>query len=123
MNPSLPVKPMSTKPIVVFLVLGAVLAFVADPKCRRWVDHLGKTPQAIHMGVVTWTQPVQRFGPTGTLITLGDRKLQVLGVADVSPGTTMEWWPGRWGADLCVLGTQKCWEVLEGDTGERAGPT
>ena len=117
MNPSLPVKPMSTKPIVVFMVLGAVLAFVADPKCRRWVDHLGKTPQAIHMGVVTWTQPVQRFGPTGTLITLGDRKLQVLGVADVSPGAAMEWWPGRWDEDLCVVGTQKCWEVFAGDTG------
>ena len=117
MHPSTPVKQLSTKPIAVFTVMGVLLAFVADPKCRRWVDHWGQIPYSIPMGTVSSTQPLQRFGPAGTLITLGTRKLQVIGVVDVSHGAAMEWWPGRWGEDLCVVGTQKCWEVFDGDTG------
>jgi hypothetical protein len=95
------------------LVIPVLMLIRLDPRVDRWMANDGKAVFA--MGTVQSIQFVSRLGGLDTQINTDQRTLLVEGAAAIPKGTPLEWRRSELYGDLCVVGTDRCWDLLEID--------
>lgn len=98
------------------LVIPVLMIIRLDPRVDRWMANDGKPVLA--MGTVQSIQFVGRLGGLDTQINTDQRTLLVEGAAALPKGTALEWRRSELYGDLCVVGTDRCWDLLEIDRTE-----
>ncbi len=98
------------------LVIPVLMIIRLDPRVDRWIANDGKPVLA--MGTVQSIQFVGRLGGLDTQINTDQRTLLVEGAAAIPKGTPLEWRRSELYGDLCVVGTDRCWDLLEIDRTE-----
>jgi hypothetical protein len=98
------------------LVIPILMIIRLDPRVDRWMANEGKPVLA--MGTVYSIQFVGRLGGLDTQINTDQRTLLVEGAAALPKGTALEWRRSELYEDLCVVGTDRCWDLLEIDRTE-----
>lgn len=98
------------------LVIPILILIRLDPRVDRWIANDGKPVLA--MGTVQSIQFVGRLGGLDTQINTDQRTLLVEGVAALPKETALEWRRSELYGDLCVVGTDRCWDLLEIDRPE-----
>jgi len=99
------------------LVIPVLMIIRLDPRVDRWMVNDGKPVLA--MGIVQSIQFVGRLGGLDTQIDTDQRTLLVEGAAALPKGTSLEWRRSELYGDLCVVGTDRCWNLLITDELER----
>jgi hypothetical protein len=100
------------------LVIPVLMIIRMDPRVERWIANDGKPVLA--MGTVESIQFVGRLGGLDTQINTDQRTLLVEGVAAIPKETALEWRRSELYGDLCVVGTDRCWDLLVVDETERS---
>jgi hypothetical protein len=95
------------------LVIPVLMIIRLDPRVDRWMANDGKP--VLSMGIVQSIQFVGRLGGLDTQINTDQRTLLVEGAAALPKGTALEWRRSELYGDLCVVGTDRCWDLLEID--------
>jgi len=90
-----------------------------DPQVNRWIANAGKPTLVV--GTVQSIQYVGHLGHFDTQINTDQQTLLVEGSAPVSKGVALEWRRNKLYGGLCVVGTKRCWDLLEIDPTE--GPS
>ncbi len=109
----------TTSMLVLFalvLVIPVLMIIRMDPRVDRWMANEGKPVLA--MGTVQSIQFVGRLGGLDTQINTDQRTLLVEGAAALPKGTALEWRRSELYGDLCVVGTDRCYDLLEIDRPE-----
>ncbi len=102
------------------LVIPVLMIIRLDPRVDRWMANDGKPVLA--MGIVQSIQFVGRLGGLDTQINTDQRTLLVEGAAALAKGTALEWRRSELYGNLCVVGTDRCWDLLEIDRTEGNAP-
>lgn len=102
------------------LVIPVLMIIRLDPRVDRWIANDGKP--VLSMGIAQSIQFVGRLGGLDTQINTDQRMLLVTGAAALSKGTSLEWRRSELYGDLCVVGTDRCWDLLEIDRTEGNAP-
>jgi hypothetical protein len=111
----------TTSMLVLFalvLVIPVLMIIRLDPRVDRWMANKDKPTLAV--GTVQSIQFVGRLGRLDTQINTYQRTLLVEGAAAISKGTALEWRRSELYGDLCVVGTDRCWNLLIVDETERS---
>lgn len=95
------------------LVIPILMIIRLDPRVDRWMANDGKPVLA--MGTVQSIQFVGRLGGLDTQINTDQRTLLVAGAAALPKGMSLEWRRSELYGDLCVVGIDRCWDLLEID--------
>jgi hypothetical protein len=95
------------------LVFPILLIIRMDPQVDRWIANDGKPTLVV--GTVQSIQYVGHLGHFDTQINTDQQTLLVEGSAAVSKGTPLEWRRNKLYGDLCVVGTDRCWNLLQTD--------
>lgn len=98
------------------LLIPILLIIRLVPRVDRWIANREKS--TLSMGTVQSIQYVGRLGGLDAQINTDQRILLVEGTAAVTKGTTLEWRRSDLYGDLCVVGTDRCWDLLELDQTE-----
>lgn len=110
-----------TKSLLVLLALVLAIPILMiirlDPRVDRWMSNHGKPTLA--MGTVQSIQYVGRLGGLDTQINTDQQALLVEGTAALRNGTALEWRRSELNGDLCVMETNRCWNLLIADELER----
>lgn len=99
------------------LVIPVLMIIRLDPRVDRWMSNDGKPVLA--MGTVQSIQFVGRLGGLDTQINTNQRTFLVEGAAAIPKETALEWRRSELYGDLCVVGTDRCWNLLIADELER----
>jgi len=114
-----PVQPTSNSIASVLFFVGllilvpCLLIYRFDPRVVRWLANEGKPTVA--MGSVQSIQYVGHFGYLDTQINTDRQTLLVEGSASIRKGAAVEWRRSQLYNDLCVAGTQQCWDLIVGE--------
>ncbi|MDT7517026.1 hypothetical protein [Rhodoferax mekongensis] len=100
------------------LVIPVLMVIRLDPRVDRWIANKGKPP--LEVGTVQSIQFVGRLGGLDTQINTDQRTLLVGDAAAIPKGTALEWRRSDLYGDLCVVGTERCWDLLVVDETERS---
>lgn len=100
------------------LVIPILMLIRLDPRVDRWMANKDKPTLA--MGTVQSIQFVGRLGGLDTQINTDQRTLLVERAATLPKGTAVEWRRSELYGDLCVVGTDRCWDLLVVDETERS---
>lgn len=96
--------------LMLFVIIPVLLIFRMDPRVDRWVNNRHKP--TVSMGVVQSIQYLGHMGHLDTQLNTNYQTLLVEGTAAVAKGTALEWRRSELYGDLCVVGTERCWDLL-----------
>lgn len=111
----------TTSMLVLFalvLVIPVLMIIRMDPRVDRWMTNKGKP--TLPVGTVQSIQFVGRLGGVDIQINTDQRTLLVEGAAAIPKGTALEWRRSELYGDLCIVGTDRCWDLLIVDETERS---
>ncbi len=97
------------------MVIAMVIAVHFDSRVQRWRANKGLPP--IEMGVVNGIELVDARGHQDTQVITDLHMLYLEGAATLRPGEVLEWRRSELHGDLCVVGTDRCWDLLVGNGG------
>lgn len=107
----------STTPLLfvfaLVLLIPILIIVGMDPRVDRWISNRSKPVMAV--GTVLSIQYLGHLGHFDTQINTDKQTLLVEGSAVVSKGVALEWRRSKLYGDLCVVGTDRCWDLLETD--------
>lgn len=90
------------------VVLGLMYRF--DPRVDRWLNNQDAKPVA--MGVVQSVNYVGRLGSLDTQVNTDQQTFLIEDAATLTKGTPLEWRRSKLHGDLCVVGSERCWDLL-----------
>jgi len=99
--------------IALVVVLPILMIRGMDPRNQRPSPHLGKPPLPI--GAVQSIQFVAHMGMVDTQINTDQLTVLVGGAVSIRKGVVLEWRRSQRSGDLCVVGTDRCWDLMVED--------
>ena len=102
--------------LVVVIVLPILMVRSMDLRNQRSTPHLGKPPLPI--GAVQSIQFVAHMGMVDTQINTDQLTVLAGGAVSIRKGVVLEWRRGQRRDDLCVVGTDRCWDLMVEDVVE-----
>lgn len=123
-SPQEPESDNQTTFLVLFMLIGTVTLIVAlwvftlfDRRLHSWIDH--KDTRSVPLGQVVEISYVGQLGTVHTQVKTENRTLLIEGAVPLPKGTAIEWRRSKVFKDLCVVGSEHCWDLVL--SGERAG--
>ena len=95
---------------VCLVVIAMVITVHFDSRVQRWRANKGLAPLGI--GVVSRIDLVETRGHHDTQVTTDSRTFYLEGVNTLHPGDVLEWRRSELHRDLCVVGTERCWDLM-----------
>lgn len=81
-----------------------------DPRVDRWLNNQDAKPVA--MGLVQSVNYVDRLGSLDTQVNTDQQTFLVEDAANLPNGTALELRRSKLYGDLCVVGSERCWNLL-----------
>jgi len=99
--------------LAVVIVVPLLLIRSADSRSLRPSPQAGKPPLPI--GSVQSIQFVGHMGMVDTQINTDQLTILIGGAVTIRKGTLLEWRRSQRSGDLCVVGTDRCWDLMVED--------
>ena len=100
----------SVFPWLLTLLVVLALLYRLDPRVDRWLNNKDARPVA--MGLVQSVNYVDRLGSLDTQVNTDQQTFLVEDAANLPKGTALEWRRSKLYGDLCVVGSERCWNLL-----------
>jgi uncharacterized SAM-binding protein YcdF (DUF218 family) len=102
--------------VVSVIVFPILIVRSMDPRSQRSYSHVGKPPLPI--GAVQSIQFVGHGGMVDTQINTDQLAVLVEGAISIRKGVVLEWRRSQARDDLCIVKTNRCWDLMVEDVVE-----